>query len=393
MRVLVLLLAAVMVAGCSLPAIAVGPAPGAQATPLPATPTPAGPPPGAASVSEPSSPTAAAAPSPLVVAATTTTISPTAAAGQETPMAATSEPSATPGSGRMAPMTATVSATAGAAYTTTTAAATPDPSALYQADFTNPASGWPDELQFENYYVGYHEPDNYHVEVHAPADNAMVSIPGRKFDDFAVESQMFVSVANTAPSGDFRYGLAVRRTGNRYYAFAISARTRTWYVLKSGAAGLQVLGQGTQGSIQGLKSPDTLRVNAVGPLLTFYVNDQAVSQVSDSDYGSGEIALYVETLDAPRAHIHFHTLIVRKPGNPLPVPTATPAPVCQVLAAQLYLRSGPGLDNAPIVLLFAGTQLKPVGRSADGGWIRVRVRGSTLEGWVSDAGNLVACSP
>src|ERR1044071_40013 len=34
---------------------------------------------------------------------------------------------------------------------------------LYQDDFTNPASGWPEE-KFDNYFIGYHEPEYYHVE-------------------------------------------------------------------------------------------------------------------------------------------------------------------------------------------------------------------------------------
>ena len=105
---------------------------------------------------------------------------------------------------------------------------------LYQADFTDRHSGWPDELVFDNYYVGYHEPVFYHVEVHVPHDNAIAVVPGRTFDNFTAETDVLTDMANTAPTGDFRYGLVFRRVGNRYYAFTISPRTRTWYVVKSG---------------------------------------------------------------------------------------------------------------------------------------------------------------
>ena len=33
--------------------------------------------------------------------------------------------------------------------------------------FTNPTSGWP-EAKFDNYFIGYHEPEYYHVEVVSP---------------------------------------------------------------------------------------------------------------------------------------------------------------------------------------------------------------------------------
>ena len=145
---------------------------------------------------------------------------------------------------------------------------------------TRPAAG---RMKFrsENYYVGYHEPDNYHVEVHVPNDNAIVTVPGHTFDNFNAETQVFVAKANTAPTGDFRYGLVFRRAGSHFYAFTISPRTKTWYVLKSSPTGLQVLGQGTQDSIQGLQALDTLRVNAQGPVMTFYVNGQSVGQITD----------------------------------------------------------------------------------------------------------------
>ena len=191
---------------------------------------------------------------------------------------------------------------------------------LYQDHFTDPKSGWPDELVFQNYYVGYHEPDFYHVEVHVPNDSAIVTAPGQTFDNYQAETQVTVSKANTAPNGDFRYGLVVRRSGNRYYAFTISPRTKTWYVLKSGSGNLKVLAQGTQETIRGLEALDSLRVNADGPVLTFFINDQTVSQVSDPDYTAGEVGFYVETFDSPKAHADFHNLVVSRPMSPPPQP-------------------------------------------------------------------------
>jgi hypothetical protein len=271
---------------------------------------------------------------------------------------------------------------------------------LYQDDFKDPTSGWPDELVFQDYYVGYHEPDFYHVEVHVPNDSAIVTAPGRTFDNFEAETHVLISQANTAPNGDFRYGLALRRAGNRYYAFTISPRTRRWYVLKSGAGTLNVLAQGGQDSIQGLKAADILRVNAQGSVLTFWVNEVPVSQVNDSEYTSGAVGFYVETFDSPKAHIHFDNLIVRQPENPAPQgPSATPSPTpapslaCTVTVDLLRMRSAPRAGDEPTIAgLFIGTQLDASGRSADSGWIWVRIHGQDQVGWVSALPGLTSCN-
>ena len=137
---------------------------------------------------------------------------------------------------------------------------------------------------------------------------------------------------------------------------------------------------------------DNLRVNALGPSLTFFVNGKQVSQVEDASYTDGQIALYVETFDSPEVQAHYHSLVVRKPEGTAPAqPTAQPA-ACQVLVPLLNLRRGPGMSFAPTVGLFAGTQLAPLARSADGQWIRVQVQDSGQEGWVSALGGYVSCS-
>jgi formylglycine-generating enzyme required for sulfatase activity/tRNA A-37 threonylcarbamoyl transferase component Bud32 len=180
---------------------------------------------------------------------------------------------------------------------------------LYQDEFTDPASGWP-ALDQNNHHFGYHPPDYYHVEVSVPNDHVAVS-RGPSFDDVIVETEVFVDHTQTA-SGDFRYGLALRRSGDQYYAFTISPRTQTWQVFKSSSAGLAVMAEGTDDSIQGLNASDKLRVDAAGPDFTFYINDQAVTQVNDSDYPSGEVGFVVQTLDETLAHIHYDWLTIRE---------------------------------------------------------------------------------
>ena len=134
---------------------------------------------------------------------------------------------------------------------------------LYQDNFTDANTGWP-KLAFDNYFIGYHEPNHYHVEVHAPNDKAIVTVPKLKFDDFTLAVKVLVEPNNTAQTGDFRYGMVFRRSGSNYYAFAVSPRNKTWYLLKSSPTALTELKTGQSNLIQGLKTDDILRVDAHG---------------------------------------------------------------------------------------------------------------------------------
>ena len=255
---------------------------------------------------------------------------------------------------------------------------------LYQDDFTDPGSGWPDNLEFGGYYIGYHEPNHYHVEVHTPQDRALVAVPGGSFSDSTVEASALAEPNNTAKTGDFRYGLFFRRSGNQYYAFAVSPRTKTWYVFKSSPTGLAELAKGSNDAIQGLTAEDRLRVDAEGSRFVFRVNDQVVAQASDSDYASGETGFYVETIDSPRVHVHYGTITVRE--------AEAPQLQCTVTTTGLRLRLGPGTDYPIITYLSGGVRLVPIARSPNGVWIEVRLEGRDQTGWVASSPELVACT-
>jgi hypothetical protein len=268
---------------------------------------------------------------------------------------------------------------------TTTPASNEQPVAgiLYQDDFTDTASGWPNAFAFDNYYIGYHEPSFFHVEVHTPRDKAIVSIPKQTFGDVTLESKVFTDPNNTAQSGDFRYGLVFRRAGNQYYAFAISPRTKTWYVLKSSPSGVTELKKGTDDSIQGLKAPDALRVDARGPTFAFHINDRLAGQVSDPDYADGSAGFMVETFDSPRAHIHYDTISARQ--------IEAAQPECTVIAGGLNVRSGPGIYNTILTFARQGTRAGAIGRSDDGNWLNVRLDNVAAPVWISSAPIYVSC--
>src|SRR6185436_9213309 len=154
------------------------------------------------------------------------------------------------------------------------------------------------EKKFDNYFIGYHEPEYYHVEITSPNYKTTVFEPQkRSFGDFTVELQVLTVSKKTAATGDFRYGMAFRRSGDQYYAFTISPRTKKWQVLKSSPTALTVLTEGTEQSIHDLDAEDILRVDAQGSNFSFQINGRLVGQVTDADYSNGEVGLYVQTFD------------------------------------------------------------------------------------------------
>ncbi len=254
---------------------------------------------------------------------------------------------------------------------------------LFQDDFTDPATGW-SEKKFDNYFIGYHEPEYYHVEITSPNQKTTVFEPEKKsFGDATIELQVFTVAKKTAATGDFRYGLAFRRSGDQYYAFTISPRTKNWYVLKSSPNELAVLAEGTEDSIHDLDTADALRVDAQGSNFFFHINDKLVSQVTDSDYADGEVGFYVETFDATNIHIHFDELTIRDVELSL---------LCSINGGTVYVRSGPSKTYSQTAILSNGDVVQALGKSSNQ-WIKIVVKGSDVPGWVSYSEGYMSCTP
>jgi hypothetical protein len=199
-----------------------------------------------------------------------------------------------------------------------------------------------------------------------------------------VDLDVLTAASRTAPEGDFRYGLAFRRSGDQYYAFAISPRTKNWSVLKSSPNGLESLAEGTEPGIHEVDVDDALRVDAQGPNFLFHINDTLVAQVTDADYSGGEIGFYVEAFDSPQTHIHFNKLTIRDVDLSL---------TCNVVnAGTLYVRDGPGKTYAQTAVLSDGDSVKALGISPNR-WIKIMLQGSDVPGWVSYDDGYLACTP
>jgi Bacterial SH3 domain len=258
-----------------------------------------------------------------------------------------------------------------------------NPNVLYQDNFTNPTTNWPQD-EFDNYFIGYHEPEWYHIEITSPHQKVTVFAPDKKsYSDTTIELQVFTNSKKTAATGDFRYGLAFRRAGDQYYAFTVSPRSKKWYVLKSSPSGLETLQEGTDDSIHEQDVDDTLRVDAQGANFFFHINDHLVGQVTDPDYAGGEIGLYAESFDATDIHIHYDTLTIRDVQLSL---------ICNINAEKLYVRSGPGKTYPPIALLTTGNTVEPLGVSPDRQWIKIKVKGNEDLGWIFTSEAFVTCN-
>jgi len=259
----------------------------------------------------------------------------------------------------------------------------PTAAILYQDSFTNSASGWPDK-KFDNYFIGYHEPEYYHVEISGANYKTSVFEPTKQsFGDATIEAKTFTVSKKTSATGDFNYGLAFRRSGDNFYAFTISPRTKKWYLLKSSSTALTILAQGTEAGIHDLDVEDTLRVDITGSNIFLHLNDQTVGQFSDADYASGEAGFFVQTFDATAVHVHFDSMTVSDYLAPL---------ACTVNALSMNLRSGPGTSFSSSSFLSKGDTIVPIGRSADGMWIKVKPENSADSGWVFSSKVYLTCS-
>ena len=196
---------------------------------------------------------------------------------------------------------------------------------LYQDDFANYRSGWP-QGKIDNASAGYSVGEYYDVQILKPNFKYSVFVPGKaKYKDVNIDLNVFTLVAK---DGDFQYGLIFRRSGDQYYAFTISPSTKKWYVLKSSPDALKTLKEGTDEDIRGLQAIDTLRVSAKGSTFFFRINGRLIYQISDPDYAEGEVGLFVQTEDSPNALIRFDSITIWDIKPPFIDPTPGPREIC-----------------------------------------------------------------
>src|SRR5574341_225909 len=260
----------------------------------------------------------------------------------------------------------------------------PDLTVKFQDTFTNKGTGW-DDAKLDTYFVGYHGPEWYHIEIDSPHSKVHISEPSKtSYGDVTLEVQVFAVAAKTDPTGDFRYGLVFRRSGDQYYAFTISPNTKKWAVLKVSPDGVETLQEGVDESIHDRDTDDLLRVDAVGSSFLLHINDHLVGQATDATYPSGEVGLYAETTDNPKIHIHFDTFTIRDLKLDL---------TCNINEGTFNVRTGPSKTYPQIAVLSNGDTVQPLGVNPNRDWIQIRMEGSDTPGWVSFSEGYMSCTP
>ena len=169
-------------------------------------------------------------------------------------------------------------------------------------------TGWA-EKKFDNYFVGYHEPEYYHVEISGAITKPRSSSRTKGRLAISRSSWMFPRLRPKPPrKAIFAMVWRSAAPGTSTMPSRFLRAAKKWYVLKSSPSGLTVLTEGTAENVHDADVDDNLRVDAQGPNFLLHINDQLVGQVTDPDYASGEIGFYVEVLrQSQHAYPFQHT--------------------------------------------------------------------------------------
>jgi hypothetical protein len=205
------------------------------------------------------------------------------------------------------------------------AAPTVDVGLLYRDDFSDLNSGWP-IVQPENGLGSYQDPNVYRLETRAPG--ALVhAFVASAFSDFSLQAVL----NTTGGPGQWRFGFTFRQvTPDNYYAFVVNPRAQQWQVLKRFLGEWSTLAEGPLASplAADAATPITLRLDALGPSLTFSVNGQGVVLVTDHSFAAGSVGFVLENLDESSAQANADLIEVRRydPATVPSAPTAQPLP-------------------------------------------------------------------
>jgi len=129
--------------------------------------------------------------------------------------------------------------------------------------------------------------------------------------DLAVEAELLNG------DRDATYGLLFRMASSQeFYRFELTGDGR-YVIERHDADGTwHRLVDGWQQSSAIMTEPgavNQLRVTAVGPALTFYINDTLLQELQDSRYAAGKLALDAGTFSDERTIAAFDNLTIREP--------------------------------------------------------------------------------
>jgi hypothetical protein len=186
--------------------------------------------------------------------------------------------------------------------------ARPEANLPWYDDFSDPASGWHAEVD-AGAEVGYH--DGVLRILVQEANLLAWAFGGHEFSDF----RLAVDATQVAGPDDNEYGVLVRIQDREHlYRFSISG-DGYYQVTKHTDAGWQLMTAEWAASeaIHTGAATNHLEVVCQGSTITFFVNDQQLTQVEGADYRQGDIGLYAGAFYEPGVEIHFDNLSITEP--------------------------------------------------------------------------------
>lgn len=209
-------------------------------------------------------------------------------------------------------LAALVAATACEDTTSKSAPQVTDSDLLFGDDFGSESSGaW--ILEGDEFGSTTIQDDRLVIDVAQASSLQYTALDEPVFTDFdlVVETQLIEG------GSEATYGLLYRMAGpEQFYRFELTGDGR--YVIERRDAGgtWQRLVSGWQESpaiMKGRGAMNKLRVKAEGPTMAFYINDQLLEEVQDSNYSGGKIALDAGTFGDQRTIVAFDNLAIRAP--------------------------------------------------------------------------------
>ncbi len=184
------------------------------------------------------------------------------------------------------------------------------PNAIYEDDFSNPASGWETWSDANGSFVAYQN-NGLRILV-KDSQYDYWSRPGKRFVDARIE----VDAIKLDGPNDNDYGLICRyQDRNNFYAFLASS---------DGYAGILKVEDGKYKVISGTElaystalhqneALNHIQADCIGQSLALLANGQVVARAQDSTFSAGEVGVIAGTNATPAVDIFFDNFVVSKP--------------------------------------------------------------------------------
>jgi hypothetical protein len=183
--------------------------------------------------------------------------------------------------------------------------------AIFRDDYSQPYAGWSRGTDLPNGGISDYSDGKFRILVNEPNFDYW-SNPNLSFKNSRVE----VDAARQAGPDINRFGLICRYKDELNYYFFIISSDGYYGVGKVKDNHLSMIGMKEMLPSDAVllgSELNHLRADCIGDQLFFYVNGRLLTQVSDSDFSSGDVGILAGTFDQPGVDIAFDNFVVVKP--------------------------------------------------------------------------------